>query len=159
MRTLFLENGLPIFEFHEAYPSVEWANVSVTQAEEKFTDLELMDIIIGRIQKMDCEVAHYPMQLEMKLVISFPLVNPHDSIKDKFDVITTLAMGYKDDIIAGRVSIDRDHLFGSPWSPRLMTMWQLAKLVFFWSGLPNQQIISYRGTKAREFARDSTGMQ
>lgn len=112
MRTLFLENGLPIFEFHEAYPSVEWANVSVDQAEEKFTDLELMDIIIGRIQKMDCVVAHNPMQLEMKLVISFPLVNPHDSIEDKFDVVTTLAMGYKDDIIAGRVSIDRDHLFG-----------------------------------------------
>lgn len=111
MRTLFWENGLPVFESYEDSPSLQWVNVFMNMTEEILTDLELMDVIIERIQKVNIIMTNKPKQLEMKLVVSFPLLNPSDSFKDRLAYVIALANYYRDGIIDGRISIDRDDLF------------------------------------------------
>lgn len=83
----------------------------MNMTEEILTDLELMDVIIERIQKVNIIMTNKPKQLEMKLVVSFPLLNPSDSFKDRLAYVIALANDYRDGIIDGRISIDRDDLF------------------------------------------------
>lgn len=135
MRTLFWENGLPVFESYEDSPSLQWVNVFMNMTEEILTDLELMDVIIERIQKVNIIMTNKPKQLEMKLVVSFPLLNPSDNFKARLAYVIALADDYREGIKDGRISIDRDDLFwtgphppGPPGrTPEGVTMWLLIK--------------------------------
>lgn len=111
MRTLFWENGLPVFESYEDSSSLQWVNVFMNMTEEILTDLELMDVIIERIQKVNIIMTNKPKQLEMKLVVSFPLLNPSDNFKARLAYVIALADDYREGIKDGRISIDRDDLF------------------------------------------------
>ena len=112
MKTIFIENGMPIIEDHDLTLSLRWINVRVASGERVLSDPELIKIIISRILQQDFEVTHHPRQRDVTFVASFPLVEARDSHEQQIATVVNLVKIYEEDILARHVIIDRDLLFG-----------------------------------------------
>jgi hypothetical protein len=110
MRTVFIENGLPIIEDHSDVTFLEWMNVEVRE-ESHLSDLQLIDAIIDLIQAGETTVTMTPKQWLHQGIVSFPLLQINENRKTQILVTSNLAMTYREDIMYGRVSFDRGFLF------------------------------------------------
>lgn len=113
MKTIFVENGMPIIEDHAATLLLRWVNVRVSAGERLYSDLELIQLIGYRILDGDYEVTLHPKQIDMTFVVSFPATEARDSPQQQISDVYNLVKRYEEDIMAGRVTIDHDLLFGA----------------------------------------------
>jgi hypothetical protein len=113
-RTIFIENGLPIFEDHT--PSTGqawWVSVKFLACEKEISDENLMNIAIKRLSFGSGQITQgVPMHHQQPLCVSFPvdLSLPEDRW---VPYAVKYAEQYKREIAAGNVSIDSEYVFGS----------------------------------------------
>ncbi|KAJ5178400.1 uncharacterized protein N7500_001099 [Penicillium coprophilum] len=112
-RTIFIENGLPILEDHASSNGhAWWVTVKFLEEEVKLSDVKLMDIVIERLQNKLFEVTQGDaMHHQQKLYVSFP-ADITVPMHEWFKLALEYAEQYKEDIIAGNVSIDFEYVFG-----------------------------------------------
>lgn len=113
-RTIFIQDGLPTYEdYSSSTGHTWWVSVSFSPSESEHSGEDLMDLAIQRLQAGLFKIKQgTAMHHQHPLYVSFPvdLSLPED---DWVPLAITYAKHYKDDIIAGRISIDSDYLFGS----------------------------------------------
>ncbi|KAJ5356788.1 hypothetical protein N7517_011397 [Penicillium concentricum] len=101
-RTIFIQNGLPIFENHiSSTGHAWWVSVNILDHEINFSDVNLIDILIARLQSRSFEITQgIAMHHRQKLWVSFPAdlslpMSKWAALAIKY------AEHYKEDIITG----------------------------------------------------------
>ncbi|KAJ5195988.1 hypothetical protein N7449_006467 [Penicillium cf. viridicatum] len=112
-RTIFIQDGLPIFESHISSAGYAWwVSVEFLAHEVELSDEGLMDIVIQRLQTESFEITKgIAMHHRQRFYVSFP-VDLSLPMNDWAALATKYAESYREDIIAGCVSIDSKYLFG-----------------------------------------------
>lgn len=113
-RTIFLADTLVIPEDCEYSPNSDilWLTLELDIAERAFSDPELMDILIGKLKIGDYEVGSQPIQHIKPFYVSFPLIYNTIVVRESIPHIISLLQAYKENIVTGRMQIDREYVFG-----------------------------------------------
>ncbi|KGO77961.1 hypothetical protein PITC_024890 [Penicillium italicum] len=115
-RTIFLSDGQPHYENLSTLPELWWVSVKLSTEDRLLADVELMDIVGERCHAGDCEVTHYnALHHQEPLYISFPVMNPDNDLAERGWIVMVIGLAehYQMEIAAGRLSVDRDYIFGS----------------------------------------------
>lgn len=113
-RTIFLADTLVLPEDHD-YSSdddILWLTVKLDSMERIYSDSALVDLMIGRLEIGDYEVGSEPLQRIKLLHVSFPLIYGTIVVRKSIPYIINLLKAYKENISAGRMTIDRKYVFG-----------------------------------------------
>ncbi|KAJ5794808.1 hypothetical protein N7457_001407 [Penicillium paradoxum] len=113
-RTIFLKNGEPHYEDLSPLPDLWWVSTKLSPADYVASDVKLMDIVVEHLQASLFEVTHCTaMHHQEQLYVSFPVLNPDVEISHGwFSLAIAQAEHYQQEIIAGRLAVDRCYLFG-----------------------------------------------
>ncbi|OQE83250.1 hypothetical protein PENNAL_c0033G10973 [Penicillium nalgiovense] len=110
-RTIFRENGLPIFEDHSSVEGLQWVTLKVCDSQEALFDAALMDLLIESLQLGNYILTDRPMHEEDRLWVSFPILYSTITGTASIEIIIRLILHYKEQILNGVISIDREYLF------------------------------------------------
>ncbi|CAG8899640.1 unnamed protein product [Penicillium egyptiacum] len=114
-RTIFLSDGQPHYENLSTMPHLWWVSVKLSPEDRLSSDEELMDIVADRCRAENCKVTHYDaLHHREELYISFPVMNCDKDLAYRgwMIIVARLAEHYQMEIAAGRLSVDRDYIFG-----------------------------------------------
>lgn len=113
-RTIFLADTLVLPEDCEysPYSDVLWLTVGLDIVDGAYSDPELVNLLIEKLKIGDYEVGSQPLQRTMRLYVSFPLIYNTIVVRESIPHIINLLLAYKENIEAGRMSIDREYVFG-----------------------------------------------
>ncbi|KAJ5603008.1 hypothetical protein N7537_005964 [Penicillium hordei] len=114
-RTIFLSDGQPHYENLSALPEMWWVSVKLSIEDRLLADEELMDIVADRCRAGDCKFTHYDaLHHQHELYISFPVMNCDQGLAQRGWVMMVIGLAehYRMEIAAGRLSVDRDYVFG-----------------------------------------------
>jgi hypothetical protein len=116
-RTIFrdAETNASRFEDYSALPDMWWISVRYVLDDLNSSDEELMDIAMVRLRAHDYVITHSnALQQQYGLWTSFPVMNPDlQCFDDWVSLAVTLARHYQQEIVEGRLSVDRDYLLGA----------------------------------------------
>ncbi|KAJ5470463.1 hypothetical protein N7530_007820 [Penicillium desertorum] len=114
-RTIFLSDGQPHYENLSSMPELWWVSVKLSAEDRLSSDEELMDLVADRCRAGDCAVTNYDaLHHKQELCISFPAMNCDKDLATRgwMIIVAGLAEHYQMEIAAGRLSVDRDYVFG-----------------------------------------------
>ena len=112
-RTVFLCNGLPIVDEYGLFRGTLWFTVRFTNKDRQLSDYELMNLTIQRLQTGEFAVESGPVHQGRGFCISFPVSIFGASRTECIAIVIRLVECYREDIMSGDISIDRDFLFRS----------------------------------------------
>lgn len=90
-------------------------SVKLSAEDRLSSDEELMDLVADRCRAGDCAVTHYDaLHHKKELCISFPVMNCDKDLATRgwMIIVAGLAEHYQMEIAAGRLSVDRNYVFG-----------------------------------------------
>jgi hypothetical protein len=70
-RTIFLKEGLPVFEDHSSDEGLQWVTIKICDSQEVLFDAVLMDLLIENLQLGNYILTDRPMHEEDRLWVSF----------------------------------------------------------------------------------------
>ncbi|CAG8123453.1 unnamed protein product [Penicillium nalgiovense] len=114
-RTIFLSDGQPHYENLSSMPELWWVSVKLSAEDRLSSDEELMDLVADRCRAGDCAVTHYDaLHHKKELCISFPVMSCDKDLATRgwMIIVAGLAEHYQMEIAAGRLSVDRNYVFG-----------------------------------------------
>ncbi|CAG7937524.1 unnamed protein product [Penicillium nalgiovense] len=112
-RTIFVQNDLPIFEHHTSSTGdAWWVSVPFRAHDIELSDKDLINTVIQRLHNGLFEITKgIAMHHQRKFCVSLPVdLSLHTNDWAAFAI--KYAEHYRDDIVAGCVSIDLEYIFG-----------------------------------------------
>jgi hypothetical protein len=73
-RTIFLKEGLPVFEDHSSDEGLQWVTIKICDSQEVLFDAVLVDLLIENLQLGNYILTDRPMHEEDRLWVSFPML-------------------------------------------------------------------------------------
>ncbi|CAI7649451.1 unnamed protein product [Penicillium glandicola] len=111
--TVFRENGRDVLEPYESGPGLRWITVKLSDGDRHLCDADLMRMVIERLQDEEVMVhSESNNQAKKPLEMSFPVVDSSSRCQQWIDIVVEIAKSYRDGIVAGRIFIDHDYVFG-----------------------------------------------
>lgn len=112
-RTVFLRQGLPTTDEYGLFRGTLWFTVRLSNTDRHCSDNELMNLTIQRLRIGEFTVDSGPIHQGRGSCISFPVSIYGASRNECLAIVVRLAEYYREDIMSGDISIDRDFLFRS----------------------------------------------
>lgn len=112
-RTIFLRNGLPTVDEYGLFRGTLWFTVRFSNKDRQLSDNELMNITIQRLRIGEFTVDSGPVHRGRGFCVSFPVSIYGASRSECIAIVIRLVECYREDIMSGDISIDRDFLFRS----------------------------------------------
>ena len=112
-RTVFLREGIPIIDDYSLFRGTLWFTVRFSNKDRHCSDDELMNRTIQYLQIGEFTVDSGPIHQGRGFCISFPVSIYGASRSECLSIVIRLVECYKEDIVSGHISIDRDFLFRS----------------------------------------------
>jgi hypothetical protein len=110
-RTIFLRNGFPTVDEYGLFRGTLWFTVSFSNKDHQFSDQELMNLATHRLRIGEFTVDSGPVHQGREFCISFPVSIYGASRSECLAIVIRLVKCYREDIMSGDISIDRDFLF------------------------------------------------
>ncbi|CAI7646464.1 unnamed protein product [Penicillium glandicola] len=114
-RTIFLSDGQPHYEDLSPKPELWWVSVQLSVEDRIASDEELMDLVIERFRSREYRVTYYDaLHHQETHCVSFPIMNCDPKLDQHSWVLINIGLvdHYQLEIVAGRLAIDRDYIFG-----------------------------------------------
>jgi hypothetical protein len=112
-RTVFLREDLPTVDEYGLFRGTLWLTVRFSNNDHQCSDEELMNLTIRRLQRGEFTVDSEPIHQGRGFCISFPVSIYGASRSECIAIAIRLAECYRQDIMSGEISIDREFLFRS----------------------------------------------
>lgn len=112
-RTIFLRNGLPTVDEYGLFRGTLWFTVRFQNKDRQISDYELMNLTIQRLRIGEFTIDSGPVHEGRGFCISFPVSIYGASHSACIAIIIRAIECYREDIMSGDISIDRDFLFRS----------------------------------------------
>jgi hypothetical protein len=107
-RTIFVKDGVSILEDHSTEKNLQWISVRIRNNDQHNSDNELMDLIIERVESGEFTITPHAMHHQTRFQVSFPIMEDNISLTA---YVTSLVKIWKEEIVMGQASVDRDYLF------------------------------------------------